>query len=311
MANEATAELYTRQSGLNKAKLKTDYDQYLADLASQYGLSTKQLDTNLESRGILRSGEAGESRTRLSAAEEAARTAAKSNYDYNTATEDVDLMTRLAGLQAGSAGSGGSGGGSGGGGGTGGGGGNTGDGSTTPPVLYRSPMDPAFDGMRNRGPRPSVRPERAPGSPGNPNAVRPGTTTPAPAVRPVYGGGTTQGQLPQVALPTPAVRPVRDATPRPAVPATVVNMPRPGTTTPAPRATPAPTPAPVVTPTPARTGTADTMARSAPATPALPDLSGVNWAGLGKMIEDNKKPKPAAVAKPATTRVNPVAARLR
>ena len=282
MANEATAELYTKQSGLNKAKLKTDYDQYLADLARQYGLSTKQLDTNLESRGILRSGEAGESRTQLSAAEEAARLSAQSDYDYNTATEDTNLMTRLAGLQAGSAGSGG-GGGSGGGSGSGGNaGGNTGDGSTgggnTPAPMYRSPADPAYDDMRNRGPRPGVRPERAPGSPGNPNAVRPGT-------------------------PPLSVRPVRDATPRPPVPARVVNMPRPGTTTPArPVATPAPAPA--------RTGTADTMARNAPApAPALPDLSGVDWAALARMgtprpVRDAAPRPPAPVTnapRPGTT----------
>jgi len=283
MANEATAELYRRQSGLNKAKFKTDYDQYLEDLATKYGVSNDQLNANLESRGILRSGEAGTARTRLSAAEEAARTGAKSTFDYNIDTEDVDLMTKLAALQAGSGSSGGSGG-SGGGGGTGDTtGGNTGDGSTTPPVFYRSPTDPAFDDMRNRGPRPSAPVEAV--------------ATPTPVV---YGGGTTQGQLPQVALPTPAVRPVRDATPRPAVPATVVNMPRPGTTT------PAATPSPVVY----SGGTTQGALPQAPL-PKAPDLSGVDWAGLGKMIEDNKKPKPAAVAKPATTRVNPVAARLR
>lgn len=294
MANEATAELYTRQSGLNKAKFRTDYEQYLADLATKYGVSNDQLNANLEARGILRSGEAGTARTRLSAAEEAARTTAQSNFDYNVANEDVSLAQRLAGLMTG--GSGGGGGGGTGGGSSGGGTGDesTGGGNTPAPVFYRSPTDPAFDDMRDRGPRPSAPVEAV--------------ATPTPVV---YGGGTTQGQLPQVALPTPAVRPVRDATPRPAVPATVVNMPRPGTTTPAATPAPTPAPAPVVTPAPARTGTADTMARSAPATPALPDLSGVDWAGLGKMIEDNKKPKPAAVAKPATTRVNPVAARLR
>ncbi len=296
MANEATAELYTRQSGLKKAKLKTDYDQYLADLARQYGLSTKQLDTNLESRGILRSGEAGESRTQLSAAEEAARLSAQSDYDYNTATEDIDLLTRLAGLQAGSAGSGsagsggsgGSGGGGGGGGNTGGntGGGNTGDGSTTRPV--RQPGSPGNPNAVRPGTPP--RPERAPGSPGNPNATRPG-------------------------VPAPAVRPVRDATPRPPVPARVVNMPRPGTTpAPAPRPTPAPTPAPAPAPAPApvRTGTADSMARNAPApAPALPDLSGVDFAALGRYIDSQKKPAPKPAPKPATTRVNPVSVRLR
>jgi hypothetical protein len=100
MAETATAEYYRKQSGLNKAKLKTDYKQYLADLATKYGISGKQLNANLESRGILRSGEAGTARTRLSAANEAARTSARTNFDYDTATEDTNLMTRLAGLQS-------------------------------------------------------------------------------------------------------------------------------------------------------------------------------------------------------------------
>lgn len=273
MANEATAELYTKQSGLNKKKLDTDYQQYLEELATKYGISNEQLNTNLESRGILRSGEAGTARTRLSAAEEAARTTAKTNYDYNTAIEDVDLMTKLAALQAGSAGSGGGGGGTGGGSSGGGsGGGSTGGGNTPTPVLYRSPTDPAFDGMRDRGPR----------------------------------------------TPAPAVRPVRDATPRPAVPATVVNMPRPGTT---------PAPAPAVTPVYGGGTTQGQLPQAPlPTTPALPDLSGVDWDALARM-GNNNKPKPVvygggttqgqlpqapiAKPKPATTRVNPVAARLR
>ena len=181
MANEATAELYTKQSGLNKAKLKTDYKQYLADLASQYGLSTKQLNANLEARGILRSGEAGTARTRLSAAEEAARLSAKSDYDYNLNTEDVDLMKRLASLQAGSAGSGGS---------RGSGGGTTpppGD-SLDPAPMYRSPADPMYDSMRNRGPRPS-----------------------APSVRPVRDAlPRTPRLVANMPRPGTPVRPVRD-----------------------------------------------------------------------------------------------------
>ena len=193
MANEATAELYRRQSGLNKAKLNTDYEQYLADLATKYGISQDQLNSNLEARGILRSGEAGTAQARLSGANEAARTSARTTYDYNTATEDVDLLTKLASLQAGGgSGSGGSGGS--GSGGTGNGSDDTGSGDTADPApMYRSPADPFFDNMRDRGPR----------------------------------------------TPAPSVRPVRDATPRPPVPATVVNMPRPGTT-PAPATPPAP-----------------------------------------------------------------------
>jgi len=100
MANEATAEFYTRQSGLNKAKFKTDYEQYLAELATKYGISGEQLNANLEARGILRSGEAGTAQARLGAANEAARTTATTNYDYNVASEDTNLLTQLAGLQS-------------------------------------------------------------------------------------------------------------------------------------------------------------------------------------------------------------------
>jgi hypothetical protein len=145
MANEATAELYRRQSGLNKAKFTTDYEQYLADLASKYGISNDQLNANLESRGILRSGEAGTARTRLGAAEEAARTTARTNYDYNVGNEDINLAQRLAGLMTG---------------GTGGTPAPATPASGTPPSettatvpMYRTPDDPAYDGMRDRGPR--------------------------------------------------------------------------------------------------------------------------------------------------------------
>lgn len=267
MANEATAELYRRQSGLNKAKFTTDYEQYLADLATKYGISNDQLNANLESRGILRSGEAGTARTRLSAAEEAARTSARTNYDYNVANEDINLATRLAGLMAGSPGTGGGGGS--GGGGTGGSGAGDGGSSDTvdPAPMYRSPADPFFDNMRNRGPR----------------------------------------------TPAPAVRPVRDATPRPPVPATVTNMPRPGTT-------PTPAPRPVVTPVYGGGNTQGQLPQAPlPTTPALPDLSGVDWAALARMgtprpVRDAAPRPPAPVTnmpRPGTTRITPPSARNR
>ncbi len=100
MAETATAEYYRKQNELNKAKLKTDYEQYLADLATKYGISGEQLNANLEARGILRSGEAGTAQARLGAANEAARTSATTNYDYNIATADTNLATQLAGLQS-------------------------------------------------------------------------------------------------------------------------------------------------------------------------------------------------------------------
>jgi hypothetical protein len=200
MANEATAELYTRQSGINKNKLKTDYEQYLADLATKYGISGDQLNSNLESRGILRSGEAGTARTRLSAAEEAARTAAKTTYDYNVATEDTSLATKLAGLMAGTPST-----------------------SPTPAPTPTPTTTPA--------PAPAVRPTSTPSTAvayngaGTTQGTLPQAVTLPPnfdmsgfmtpnktKTKPVvYGGGTSQGQLPQLRLPTATTRPGRGA----------------------------------------------------------------------------------------------------
>jgi len=215
MANEATAELYTRQSGINKAKFKTDYDQYLADLATKFGISQDQLNSNLEARGILRSGEAGTAQARLGAANEAARTTATSNYDYNVATEDVDLLTKLAGLQAGSAGSGG----------------------TPPPAalpvtppsetpatvpMYRSPADPAYDDMRNRGPRTPAAPVATVEAPQARTGTADSMQRNAPALPDL--SGVDWNALARMGTP----RPVRDAAPR--APRPVTNMPRPATT---------------------------------------------------------------------------------
>lgn len=206
MANEATAELYTRQSGINKAKFKTDYDQYLADLATKFGISQDQLNSNLEARGILRSGEAGTAQSRLGAANEAARTTATSNYDYNVATEDVDLLTKLAGLQVGSAGSGG----------------NTTPAPTTPttpttPVVNTPPRTdaplPATAPVVYRGGTTQGQLPQAPVATTKPLPDLSGVDFAAlgrymdsmnkPKTKPVvYGGGATQGQLPQAPLPT-------------------------------------------------------------------------------------------------------------
>ena len=289
MATESQAELLTKETGLKKKKYLTDYDQYLADLATQYGVSTDQLNANLESRGILRSGEAGTSRARLGSAEEAARTAAKSTYDYNVGIEDINLLKGLAALQAA-------------GGGTGGGGGGTGGGGTKGDEMNILPEEKPKDA-------PEERPVRGPGSPGNPNAVRPGApVTVVPVTRrtgsadqmertapkPVTRRTGSADQIERTA-PAPAPRPVRDAVPRATPP--VTNMPRPGTVTPAP----APAPAP-------RTGSADQMERTAPK-PAVPDLSGIDWAGLGKMM--GKPTPPPAPAKPKMVTIKPPSARNR
>jgi len=92
-------QLARKESGFRQAKLKSDYDAYKSQLATQYGLSTKDLDSNLEARGILNSGEAGTARTTAAATNEAAGTTAKSNFDYNTGIEGINLAKELAALQ--------------------------------------------------------------------------------------------------------------------------------------------------------------------------------------------------------------------
>ena len=47
MAETATAEYYRKQNELNKTKLKTDYEHYLEDLATKFGISQEQLNSNL------------------------------------------------------------------------------------------------------------------------------------------------------------------------------------------------------------------------------------------------------------------------
>ena len=193
MANEATAEYYTKQNKYDKAKFKTDYDQYLEDLATKYGISQEQLNSNLEARGILRSGEAGTAQARLGAANEAAITTAGTNYQYNVDTADTNLLKQLAGLQSATP-------------------------ATTPvqapatlppgdtplpstaPVVYRGGTT---QGQLPQAPLPTSKP--LPDLSGVDFAAlgRYMDSMNKPKTKPVvYGGGATQGQLPQAPLPT-------------------------------------------------------------------------------------------------------------
>jgi len=99
----AEQELAISTQGFKKDKLKSDYDTYLEQLATQYGLSKEALNSNLESRGILRSGEAGTARTRLAATNKANTTNARSDYVYNRDASGIDLQRELAAMQSGKA----------------------------------------------------------------------------------------------------------------------------------------------------------------------------------------------------------------
>jgi hypothetical protein len=106
MAYESTRAYYDKQAQLAKDNADIAYNMALADLGRRFGIANRRLETNLESRGILRSGEANTARTEMTAEEEAAKTAAEMTKlgAYNQA--DMTLAGQLAALQAGSGSSG-------------------------------------------------------------------------------------------------------------------------------------------------------------------------------------------------------------
>lgn len=102
MATTATAQYYDKQAQLAKDNADIAYQTALADLVRKYGVANRQLEANLESRGILRSGEGNLYRTELTAEEQGARASAEAAKQaaYNQA--DLTLAGQLAALQAGS-----------------------------------------------------------------------------------------------------------------------------------------------------------------------------------------------------------------
>lgn len=117
MAQTATAQYYDKQANLTKQNADIAYNTALANLARRFGVANRQLESNMEARGILRSGEANTYRTELTAEEQAERTAAEMAKlgAYNQA--DLTLAQQMAAL--GSSGGGSSSGGGAGGGGSG------------------------------------------------------------------------------------------------------------------------------------------------------------------------------------------------
>ncbi len=126
MAQTATAQYYDKQANLTKQNADIAYNTALANLARRFGVANRQLEANMEARGILRSGEANTYRTELTAEEQAERTAAEMAKlgAYNQA--DLTLAQQMAAL--GSSGGGSSSGGAGG---------------TRPPATPASPARPA------------------------------------------------------------------------------------------------------------------------------------------------------------------------
>lgn len=168
MAYEGTKAYYDKQAELAKQNADIAYTTAMGELARRYGIANRRLESNLEARGILRSGEGNTARTELTAEEEANKAAVEmaKSQAYNQA--DITLAGQLAALMAGS---------SSGGGGT---------------------------------------------------ATKPATTSAPSTTRPVvaYQGPNVSFAGPYGAMNQP-VRPVRDANPRPVVPAGAYGTVRP------------------------------------------------------------------------------------
>ena len=109
MATTATAEYYDKQANLTKQNADIAYKTAVENLARRYGVANRQLESNMEARGILRSGEANTYRTELTAEEEAEKTAAEMAKlgAYNQA--DITLAGQMAALNANKSGSSGGG----------------------------------------------------------------------------------------------------------------------------------------------------------------------------------------------------------
>lgn len=133
MATTATAEYYDKQAALTKSNADIAYNTALANLARRFGSANRQLEANMEARGILRSGEANTYRTELTAEEQAEKTAAEMAKlgAYNQA--EITLAEQMAALNANNSGSSGGGSSS----------GSSGGGGAQPPASPARPATPA------------------------------------------------------------------------------------------------------------------------------------------------------------------------
>lgn len=95
-----TAELARRRFELTKQQREARRDLELAALGQRYYTAAGDLESNLESRGILRSGEAMRGRTQLGAEEKAAREATYTGAEFDINQAALDYANVLAELQA-------------------------------------------------------------------------------------------------------------------------------------------------------------------------------------------------------------------
>ena len=100
MAYESTAELARKQYELAKSRAESARDLRMGTIGRTYMQGARNLEANLESRGILRSGEANRRRVEYGAEEKAAREAAMQQGEYDINQAALDYASELARLQA-------------------------------------------------------------------------------------------------------------------------------------------------------------------------------------------------------------------
>lgn len=96
----ASAVMAKKKRDLARAQAEASTQANLADIGRQYYDANRSLESNLEARGILRSGEAMTARTALGAEEKAARARASMQGEQAINQADLDFASQLAQAQA-------------------------------------------------------------------------------------------------------------------------------------------------------------------------------------------------------------------
>lgn len=96
----ASAALAKKKRDLARAQAEASTQANLADIGRQYYDATRNLEGNLEARGILRSGEANTARVSLGAEEKAARARASMAGEQAINQAELDYASALAQAQA-------------------------------------------------------------------------------------------------------------------------------------------------------------------------------------------------------------------
>jgi hypothetical protein len=96
----ASAVLAKKKRDLAVAQAKAAQDLNMSDIGRQYYNATRNLEGNLEARGILRSGEANTARVSLGAEEKAARARALMSGEQAINQAELDYASALAQAKA-------------------------------------------------------------------------------------------------------------------------------------------------------------------------------------------------------------------